>query len=103
MAKPIMIFEGGWSHRVFATRAYKTSDGVNFTCNGQKDDVTKAVGHIATKAILRPNALAKAVAQYQIARDNGGSEIDAMHDAILAACDTAYPGVAVTEDETNGL
>lgn len=101
MSKPIMLFEGGITHRVYATRSYKTTDGEHFTCTGQKDDVTDYVGHIATRAMLRNNALAKAVSVYQIAIENGNDPVDAMHDAILSAGDTAFPGVAATEEDSN--
>ena len=98
MAKPIMLFESQWSRTVYATRSYKTKDGNHFTCTGQKDDVTDYVGHIATRAMLRNGALAKAVSVYQIAIENGNDPVDAMHDAILSAGDTAFPGVAATEE-----
>jgi len=47
--KPIRLFRGGLSGRVYATRAYREYPDGRVVCTGQKFDVTDAVLAIAAQ------------------------------------------------------
>lgn len=101
--KPMMLFAGGITSRVFATKAYKEYAPDRFEVTGQKHDVTKYVAHITGRELLQDRVLKAAIDEYNGAIAGGNTQEAAMHDAILRAVDTAWPGQGVaTAPEQEG-